>query len=113
MGLGWIDEAIEIAGSGLTLLPEFYLLKGDLLLMLMEANGESAEPWFQRAFDGAQGLDARMSQLRAAVRLCRLWRDRGNVEQSARALRPLYETFTEGFSTVDLIEANELLKDLS
>jgi adenylate cyclase len=112
-GLSLIEEAIEIAGSGLTLLPEFYVLKGDLLLALPEANGESAEPWFERGFDGAKGLGARMSQLRAAVRLCRLWRDRGNVEHGARVLRPVYETFTEGFATLDLIEATDLLENLS
>jgi len=46
-----IEEAIEIAdqGSGLTLLPEFYLRKGELLFGLPDANGEGAEPWFQRS----------------------------------------------------------------
>jgi hypothetical protein len=53
-------------------LPEFQLLKGDLLLALSQVNSANPEPLFQRAFDVAQGLDARMSQLRAAVRLCRL-----------------------------------------
>jgi len=112
-GLARIEEAIEIADSGLTLLPEFYLLKGDLLLALPEANGASAEPWFQRAFDVAQGLDARMPQLRAAVRLCRLWRDQGDAERGGPILRDVYETFTEGFETVDLIEATGLLESLS
>ncbi len=111
-GLGLIEEAIEIAGSGLTLVPEFYLLKGDLLLALPDANGTSAESWFQRAFDVAEGVDARMSQLRAAIRLCRLWRDQGNVEQGGRMLRAVYEAFMEGFATLDLIEARELLESL-
>jgi hypothetical protein len=109
-GLGFIEEAIVIAGSGMPLLPEFYLLKGDLLLALSDANGDSADPWFQKAFDAAQRLDARMSQLRAAIRLCRLWRDQGNEEQGGRVLRAIYETFTEGFATLDLIEARTLLE---
>ena len=47
-GLGFIEEAIEIAGSGLTLVPEFYLLKGDLLLALPA--GMLWAPWrFWRA----------------------------------------------------------------
>jgi predicted ATPase/class 3 adenylate cyclase len=112
-GLGFIEEAIVIAGSGLPLLPEFYLLKGDLLLALSDGNGVSAEPWFQRAFDVAQGLDARMPQLRAAVRLCRLWVDQGDGERGGRVLRAVYETFTEGFETLDLIEARGLLESLS
>lgn len=46
-------SAFSGAGSGLTLLPEFYVRKGDLLLALPEADGEGAEPWFQRALDVA------------------------------------------------------------
>jgi predicted ATPase len=109
-----IDEALEIAGrsGGMTLLPEFQLLKGDLLLALPRAHDADPEPWFQRAFDIAQGLDARMSQLRAAVRLCRLRQARGNGEQSGRVLRAIYDTFTEGFTTADLLEARALLESL-
>ena len=114
-GLALIDEALEIAGrgSGMTLLPEFHLLKGDLLIALPQVNDADPEPWFQRAFDVAQGLDARMSQLRAAVRLCRLPRDQDNVERGGRVLRAVYDTFTEGFTTADLIEAKVLLESLS
>jgi hypothetical protein len=58
-----VDEALEIAGrgSGTTALPELQLLKGDLLLALGRA--DDPEPWFRRALDIAQHLDARMSQL--------------------------------------------------
>ena len=110
-GMGLIEEAIEIAGegSGLTLLPEFYLRKGDLLLHLPEGNGDRAKPWFLRAFDVARELDARMPQLRAATGLCRLQRDRGDGEHGSGALSAIYATFTEGFTTPDLIEARELL----
>jgi predicted ATPase/class 3 adenylate cyclase len=111
-GLARIDEALEIAahGSGVTLMPEFHLVKGDLLLALPEESGADAEPWFKSALDIAHDLDARMPELRAAIRLCRLWRDRGNAEDGGGVLRAVYETFTEGFATVDLIEARELLK---
>jgi predicted ATPase/class 3 adenylate cyclase len=111
-GLPLIDEALEIAGqgSGMTLLPEFHLLKGDLLLALPPGTGADPERWFQQAFDDAQGLDARMPQLRAAVRLCRLWRDHDNAEQGSRVLRGVYDTFTEGFTTADLTEAAMLLQ---
>ena len=85
----------------------------DVLGALAEAGPGSAEPSFQRAYDEAARLDARMSQLRAAVRLCRLWRDQGNLEQGRRVLQAIYETFTEGFATVDLTEARELLQSLS
>jgi predicted ATPase/class 3 adenylate cyclase len=108
-GLGMIEDAIEIAGSELTVLPELYLLKGDLLLAVSHAGGSAAEPWFQRGFDMAEDLDAKMSQLRASVRLCHLWRDQGKPAEGSRPLRVLYENFTEGFATVDLREASDLL----
>ena len=110
-GLAMVDEALEISGrgSGTTLLPEFQLLKGDLLLALGQGDGADPEPWFQRAFDLAQRLDARMSQLRAAVRLCRLRSGRDPGTAAAR-LRAVHDTFTEGFATADLTEARALLE---
>jgi predicted ATPase len=112
--LGLVDEALEIAsrGSGTTMLPEFQLLKGDLLLALPHGTGEDPEPWFHQAFDTAQRLDARMSQLRAAVRLCRLEHDRDGGNAGVQQLRAVYDTFTEGFTTADLTEARALLETL-
>jgi predicted ATPase/class 3 adenylate cyclase len=113
-GLGLIDEAIEIAdtGSGLTLLPEFYSLKGDLLLLFPEASGREADPWFQRAFDAARRLDARMMQLRAAIGLCRSQRRQGDAQHGRDLLSPVYSAFTEGFMAPDLIDAANLLESL-
>jgi hypothetical protein len=110
-GLDLIDEAIEIgeSGSGLTLLPEFYCLRGDLLLALPDAQGDGAELCFQQAFDLARQLDARMSQLRAAIGLCRSQRERGDAAQGSELLSTTYATFTEGFGTRDLIEAESLV----
>jgi predicted ATPase/class 3 adenylate cyclase len=110
-GLAMIDEALEIAGrgSGTTMLPEFQLLKGDLLLAYPADDGPDPEPWFQQAFDIAQRLGARMSQLRAAVRLYRLQLDRDGGT-SGTQLRAVYGTFTEGFTTADLTEARSLLE---
>jgi predicted ATPase/class 3 adenylate cyclase len=113
-GLGLIDEAIEIAGtgSGLTLLPEFYSLKGDLLLLFPEASGPDADRWFQQAFDAARRLDARMMQLRAAIGLCRSQRERGDAQSARNLLNAVYSTFTEGFTAPDLIDAANLLESL-
>jgi len=109
-GLVLIDDALEIAGggSGKTLLPEFQLLRGDLLTGHEDDLAE-AEHCFRRAFDVADELGARMSQLRAATRLCRLSRRRGDEEGRHRLLSAVHQTFTEGFATADLIEAEDLL----
>jgi predicted ATPase/class 3 adenylate cyclase len=110
-GLAHIEEALDVAGSGsgTTLFPELQLLKGDLIAAGPEANRAGAEPCFQRAFDVARDLEARTSQLRAATRLYRLSRERRDGEQRHRALSNIHQTFTEGFTTADLIEAEELL----
>jgi tetratricopeptide (TPR) repeat protein len=113
-GVGPLDAAIEImsAGTGSTVLPELHLLKGDLLAALA-ADGPSAraapERWYRLAFDRAGALNARITRLRAAIRLGRLWQVRGEPEAAAGTLGPVYATFTEGFATADLIEARDLL----
>jgi hypothetical protein len=113
-GLGFLEEAIEIAnqGSGMTLLPEFYSLKGDLLLLLHDRSDDDAETWFQRSFDVARDLDARMMQLRAAIGLCRAQQKRGDARHGSELLSAVHATFTEGFTAPDLIVAANLLNSL-
>jgi predicted ATPase len=83
----------------------FYGVKGDLLLTLPEPDRDGAEACFQRAFDAAEVLGARMPQLRAAIGLCRL-----RPEHGRGLLSTVHATFTEGFATRDLIEAAALLE---
>ena len=91
-GLAFIDEAIEIAGTGGPLPTVFYGMKGDLLLP-SRASRDGAEACYQHAFDTAAELGARTPQLRAALGLCRLNSERGhravtrNVRDVHRRLR--------------------------
>ena len=108
-GLDTLDQAIDLLGEGHSNIfyPEFPLLKGDLLMAAPDGN--DAEPWFRRAFDVAGAVGARMSQLRAATRLTRLRRASGEPPDGSDVLRSVYDTFTEGFDTVDLREARMVL----
>ena len=45
--------------------------------------------------------------------LARLWRDQGKLQQARELLSPVYEWFTEGFDTRDLMEAKALLQELA
>ena len=45
--------------------------------------------------------------------MARLWRDQGKLEQARELLAPVYSWFTEGFDTLDLKEAEALLKALA
>jgi hypothetical protein len=110
-GLAFVDEAVALVGvsSTMPLLPELLLVKGDLLTAAGRASDDGAALWYRRALESARALDARMSQLRAATRLCRGFRGTSEAEQSRRQLESVYATFTEGFTTVDLVEARDLI----
>lgn len=105
-GLSLIDQAIELDPEGF-LRPGLVLLKGDLLLAIPDPDG--AEFWFRNAFDVAARQGLLMPQLRAATRLTRLWRAAGKEPDGTEQLRGLYQLFTEGFNTLDLVEARALL----
>ncbi|HJV13894.1 MAG TPA: adenylate/guanylate cyclase domain-containing protein [Propionibacteriaceae bacterium] len=111
-GLPMIDEAIETGGTDFVLIPEFYVLKGELLFTVSNGSDASAESWLRRGVDTAKGLDARMLQLRAATRLSHRWLAQGKAAEASQLLRAIYETFTEGFATADLREASDLLSSL-
>jgi hypothetical protein len=87
--------------------PESALLEAELLLAVGDAEG--AEGQFQSAFAAAGRIGLRMPQLRAATRLTRLQRDLG-TRQDATMLRAIYDTFTEGFDSRDLVEARAMLE---
>jgi predicted ATPase len=55
----------------------------------------------------------RRRQLRASMSLARLWRDQGKVQQARELLARVYGWFTEGFDTLDLMEAKTLLEELA
>jgi predicted ATPase/class 3 adenylate cyclase len=116
--MGPIDRAIEFmsVGGDATLLPEFHVLKGDILAALepgQHAGPSVAEPWYRRAFDRAAELDARTAWLRAATRLARVRLAEGQPDLASSTLGPVLASFTEGFATLDLREAQALLDEIA
>jgi predicted ATPase len=114
-GLRQINEAIEISStaSARTLASEFFILAGELLLAISKDNATEAESLYQQALKNAQGVHAPLLELRAAMRLSRLWQEQGKREQAKTVLREAYAKITEGFNTTDLKEASTLLENLS
>jgi predicted ATPase len=107
-GLPPLDEAIGLmAGRANILYPEMPVLKGDLLLALSDTDG--AMSWYRTAVDVAREVTGRMSELRAATRLTRLLRASGARRDEGAELRRVFDTFTEGFETLDLVEARAVL----
>jgi predicted ATPase len=72
----------------------------------------SAEALLRRALDGAREQGALSWELRAATSLARSLRLQGRSSDAITCLRPIYDRFTEGFGTADLIAAKQLLDDL-
>jgi predicted ATPase/class 3 adenylate cyclase len=114
-GLRFLKEAIEYetAGAAKTFVSEFLILRGELLLSLSPENVAEAESCFQLAVNNAQEVHASMLELRAAMRLSRLWQEQGKTEQARELLDAAYTKMTEGFTGADMREAKVLLDDLS
>jgi DNA-binding SARP family transcriptional activator/tetratricopeptide (TPR) repeat protein len=124
MGLRAIDQAqawIERTGMQATQ-AEVWRIRGELLLIdppdgpsrpAKSGQVEEAEASFQQALGIARAQQARLFELRAAVRLAQLWGSQDRRTEAHELLAGIYGWFTEGFDTVDLVEAKALLEELT
>jgi predicted ATPase len=72
-----------------------------------------AEECFLKALEIARRQSGKFLELRAAMSLSRLWRRQGKRREARDLLAPVYNWFTEGFDTADLVEAKTLLDELA
>jgi predicted ATPase len=75
----------------------------------MKGDVDAAEASLLKAIEVAREQEAKSWELRAATDLARLWQAQGNSEKARQLLEPVYNWFTEGFDTLDLTAARELL----
>ena len=92
---------------------ELHRVKGELLLMQQGQKVGEAEECFRQALDTARRQQAKSFELRASMSLSRLWQQQGKQEEARQMLAEIYGWFTEGFDTVDLLEAKTLLEELA
>jgi hypothetical protein len=110
-GLAVVEAGMEQSEVG-WLTPELLRLKGELLLLQSApAAVETVEDLFRQALDESRQQDALSWQLRASTSLARLLRDQGRWAEAIACLRPIYDRFTEGFGTADLVAAKQLLDE--
>jgi tetratricopeptide (TPR) repeat protein len=97
-------------GSGRFYEPEIYRLSAETLL---RQGGDSvqAEDYFLKAIEVAHQREMRLLELRAASGLARLHKSQGKTETASQPLESIYNSFTEGFDTLDLQDARALLND--
>jgi class 3 adenylate cyclase/predicted ATPase len=91
---------------------ELHRLKGELLLAESPEQAAAAEGCFQQALATAVSQESKAWQLRAVTSLARLRQRQGRRDEARAVLAPIYGTFTEGFTTPDLIDAKALLDSL-
>ncbi len=92
---------------------ELHRLKGELLLAESPDQAAAAEDCFRQAIETARRQQSRAWELRATMSLARLWQRQGRRDEARAALAAVYGTYTEGFTTPDLVDAAALLEDLA
>ena len=109
-----IDEAMTTAAKTKEkwVEAEIHRTAGEIALMLPEPDATKAGACFERALVVAREQKAKSWELRTAMSLARLWRDRGKQQAAHDLLASVYGWFTEGFDTLDLKEAKVLLDRL-
>jgi len=85
-------------------------IRGELRLKLGQAS--EAEADFRAAIASAQKIGTKALELRGAIGLGRMLKDRHEIAKGRDLLEPLYASFTEGFDTADLKDAKALLDEL-
>ncbi len=73
---------------------------------------EAAEAVLIRALNVARTQGALTWELRSASSLAQLWQRQGRYQQAHDLLAPIYQRFTEGFATPDLMKVRRLLDEL-
>ena len=91
---------------------ELHRLKGELLLAESADQIDEAEASFHRAIEVARRQQSRAWELRATMSLARLWQKQGRRDLARAALSAIYNAYTEGFTTADLVDAKRLLDAL-
>jgi predicted ATPase len=120
--LGQLDDALRCIDDAIDKLErskekwceaEVHRIAGEIALKSPAPDSEKAEKYFDRARTVARDQQAKSWELRASMSMVRLWRDQGKREEARELLAPVYGWFTEGFDTLDLKEAKNLLDELS
>jgi tetratricopeptide (TPR) repeat protein len=114
-GLSVVENSLakmSIAGESYNILPDLYLLRGELLLTRDSCEVE-AERWAYRAIEIARRNSDKTAELWATTRLARLLDKQGRRDEARSMLADIYNWFTEGFDTADLKDAKALLDELN
>ena len=120
--LGQFDDAWRCIGEAMEAVErtderwseaDIHRTAGEIALMSPRPDAAKAETHFERALAVARAQQAKSWELRAAMSMARLWRDKGKQDEARELLARVYGWFTEGFDTLDLKQAKALLTELA
>jgi hypothetical protein len=110
-GLRAVDEAAEgIQADERFNEAEIWRLRGEF--MLAKRQERVAAENFRRAIAVARAQQGKSWELRATFSLARMLASQDHAAEAHATLAPVYEWFTEGFDTTDLVFAKTLLDRL-
>jgi predicted ATPase len=93
------------------IIAELLRLKGELVLLHEAPNAAAvAEDHFRQSLEWAGRQGALAWELRTTMSLARLRHRQRKTSEARKLLNAVYERFTEGFDTTDLVAAKTLLK---
>jgi predicted ATPase len=92
--------------------PEIFRVKGTVLAASSATKASEAEDWLSRSIRLARRQSALAWELRSTTSLAQLRCKQGRREEAHGALAAIYDRFTEGFTTPDLMAARQLLDEL-
>lgn len=116
------DEALDLVGSTiaacersgeLLAMPELLRIKAGILEEVHGPTGGEIESLLLAALDLSRRQGAASWELRIASNLARLRLAGARDEDAASVLKPVRDRFSEGFDTVDLRTADELLRQIA
>jgi predicted ATPase len=81
-------------------------------VLSLRGDPDAAERNFHTSLDWARRQQAKSWELRTAASLARLWQSQGKRQEAYELLASVYDWFTEGFDTKDLLDAKTLLAEL-
>jgi predicted ATPase len=116
---GRFEDAMKALNEGLAVAEksderfyeaELHRLKGEL--QAESPDKAAAEESFRKAIATARRQQSKAWELRATTSLARLWQQQSRREEARLTLAAVYGTYTEGFTTPDLVDAAALFETL-
>ncbi len=109
-----VDRTMNLieANGNLFHMPEALRVKGSVFLQMPNPRDDDAEKCFRESLEWSRRQGARSWALRAAIDMAGLSITLGQHKEARALLQPVFDQFTEGRGTADLMAAERLLASL-